>query len=218
MTRAERDLPENRELLGRSFALSGLARWWRFEWAEALGDLKDAASIYETLTRDHPGILEYRSLECSILNLLGRQACRLRGRESEGVEALERCLVLCESLAAEHPDDPGFVYEKARALITLSEFDEVQGKNYEGAREKRMEAMRVLGGLVGRFPKVTDYKVLYAQGYSILINLETNFGHPDRARAVFDEMRPVVERPGPPGSPTSRPSANAWPSGTRPTP
>ncbi len=193
LPRAERDLPENRELLGRSFALSGLARWWRYEWGEALMELKAAASVYAKLTRDYPDTIEYRTLECSILNLQGRQACRFQGREAEGVEALERCLGLCEPMAARHPDNPEFSYEKARALITLSEFDEGRGK-YEGAKEKRVDAMRLLGGLVERFPKVTDYKVLYAQLYSSLINLETNFGHPERALAVFNEMRPVVER------------------------
>ena len=189
----ERDLPATRALLARSLYLAGRAAFVLNEPHEALAVCREAAAIYEQLAREDPANSTYRSAQSANLFWLGKLLCRLPGRAEEGVEVLQRCLVLGRELAVAHPDELDFLDHQAQALTDLGHTKQFIRRPDE-ARGEFVEALRIFRDLADRQPTNNEYRHRLIQGLCNVILVELNSGQVERARAVYDEARPLLER------------------------
>jgi tetratricopeptide (TPR) repeat protein len=159
---------------------------------EAMDAFREAADMYDQLSRDHPDVDRYVYKLAMCLNDLGNQQANL-GLEPEAFRTHERCLSLRQRIVREHPDVPE--YQKALGIgyIVWAKRQFTAGLTSASLRSNE-QARDIFERLVREHPDVADYQFRLAGTLQDIGWRKAEVGRTDEALRAFHQSLAMCER------------------------
>jgi serine/threonine-protein kinase len=183
----------------RSVRAEAAEAWYRLGFVEmevgtptlASADFQEAAAMYESLARDHPGEPRYPYKLAMSLNDLGNQQSRL-GFTDEALLTQERSLAIRRQVAKENPSVPEYQKELGIGLMNCGDSQRRTGQA-EAAIPLYLEARDVYVRLIREHRHVADYRYRLAGVFKGLGYIFENTGRTDEALSELGKALELLE-------------------------
>jgi eukaryotic-like serine/threonine-protein kinase len=191
--------PVHREALAQAHLELSAVFGNQFHWDQSVRKIKAAATLWETLAREHPEVGRYRSKLADAHSSLGEMyrdserygsQPRLEEAEAEFRHALDAA----ERLAREHPEVSAYQASLATILQRRGRLQLLSDKS--SAEESFERAVEIAGNLARSHPKTKLYQYLFAKNLRYQGTNLTRMGRLPQAETALKGSIAVLEKLG----------------------
>jgi tetratricopeptide (TPR) repeat protein/tRNA A-37 threonylcarbamoyl transferase component Bud32 len=162
--------------------------------AEAEGHLREARTLVEALTAEHPDIAHHR-VQLASVKMNSARLMRSLGKESAAEKLHREALSIRERLVADYPSVPEYRADLATQHISLGQLLAVRGR--PEAQEYLKTAVTGFSRLAADYPDVLEYRTRLAMAHGNSAACASDLGKPAEARQGYEkclELRDALSK------------------------